>query len=186
MQDTIIKPNRTDLVAALVERDGSLCMHPRCGKPLDFTAEGSQEVTIDHREPQSWCRENGWTEEQIWELTNLNLMHKSCNASKSDTRYLEDGTLPVKVNRLVNRRMARAERPEICTSCNAGRDLGPDEVCASCNSGPMPERFPRWAKVPYNECDHELFWCWACCITPDMRAPAVEIAVLQSESGEWD
>ncbi len=183
MTITIVKPSRTELVDALWKRDGNLCMHPRCNKPLDRNAEGSQEVTIDHREPQSWCRDNGWSEEEIWNLTNLNLMHKACNASKSDTRYLEDGTLPVKENRFVNRRLARAERPEVCVSCSAGRDLGPDEICASCNSGPMPERFPRWAKMKASDCDHEAFWCAWCSIGVLPRAGATEMIILGNEGG---
>lgn len=157
---------RPEIIEALVKRDGLVCDHPDCEKTLDLNApEGPWLVTIDHREPQSWGRNNGWTEEQIWDLDNLGLMHKKCNADKGDRRYREDGTLePKPVNRFLYRREKRAERPEICTSCNSGRDLGPNEVCLACGSGPMPERFPRWAKVSSPECDHELFWCWACSI----------------------
>lgn len=181
-----IKRPRAEIVDFLVVRDGLVCKHPDCGEALDLNATGSKEVTIDHREPVSWCRANGWTEEQIWDYSNLDLMHKRCNARKSDTRYLEDGTLPTRKSTFKFRREAKAQRPEICTSCNAGRNLEYGEVCASCNSGPMPERFPRWAKLSFNECDHELFWCWSCSIGLTPRAPAVDIAVLQAESGEWD
>lgn len=180
-----VKTPRKDLVAQLVARDGLVCMHPDCGKPLDLAATGKAEVTIDHSEPVSWCRENGWTEDEIWHLSNLTLMHKKCNASKSNIRYLPDGTLPaVKKSKFVYRRDKRAQRPEICTSCNAGRDLGIDEVCASCGSGPMPERYPRWAKMPVNECDHEAFWCWACSIGVIQRVGATEMIMLHGEGGE--
>lgn len=181
-----IKRPRAEIVDFLVVRDGLVCKHPDCGEALDLNATGSKEVTIDHREPVSWCRANGWTEEQIWDYSNLDLMHKRCNARKSDTRYLEDGTLPTRKSTFKFRREAKAQRPEICTSCSAGRDLDYGEVCAACGSGPMPERLPMWAKVRFSECDHELFWCWACCITPEMRPAAVDIALLQGESGEWD
>jgi hypothetical protein len=179
------KISRAELVAALVARDGMSCQYPGCGEELDFEATGSKEVTIDHTEPQAWCRENGWTEDEIWDLSNLTLMHKRCNAKKSDLRYLPDGTLPVtNRSRFRYRRDKRAERPEICTSCSAGRDLGPDEVCASCGSGPQPERYPRWAKVPANECDHELFWCAWCSIGVIPRAGATEMIMLRGEGGE--
>lgn len=183
---------RATLVDQLVARDGLVCKHPDCGRPLDLsivqTPEGKDnplQVTIDHREPQVWCRENGWTEEQIWDLSNLDLMHKKCNADKGSRRYIADGVLePKPVNRFRYRRQKRAERPEICTSCNAGRDLGPNEVCASCNSGPMPQRYPRWAKVPSKECDHELFWCWACASGIVDRMGATEMILLGGEGGE--
>lgn len=180
------KIKRSELVAQLVARDGLVCAYPGCEDLLDLKATGSKEVTIDHIEPVSWCREQGWTEDEIWDLTNLALQHKRCNAKKSNLRYLPDGTLPeTKSSRFKYRRQKRAERPEICTSCAAGRNLGPDEVCASCGSGPQPERFPRWAKVPSSECDHALFWCAWCSIGVIERPAAVDLAVLQSESDEW-
>lgn len=183
----IKKRDRTELIAALKKRDGTRCQHPDCGNELDFSIkEGPKEVTIDHSEPVSWCRANGWTEDEIWDMSNLKLYEKRCNAKKSDTRYLEDGTLPQKINRFKYKRDKIAERPEVCKACNAGRGLDYGEVCASCGSGPLPERLPMWAKAPFADCDHEIFWCHVCCITPEMRPAAVDIAVLQAESGEWD
>jgi hypothetical protein len=55
-----------------------------------------------------------------------------------------------------------------------------DEICASC--GCDAQRFPRAAKVRYNECDHEIMWCWVCSISPDMRPDSVGTAMRQADS----
>ena len=177
---------RSELVDALVTRDGLICQHPDCGRSLSLAEpEGPLQVTVDHTEPQVWCRDNGWTDEQIWALDNLTLMHKKCNADKGSRRYIAPGILePKPVNRLKFRRDKVAQRPEVCTKCTAGRDLGPNEVCAACGSGPMPARFPRWAKVPSKECDHELFWCWLCSSGLTERVGATEMILLGGEGGE--
>jgi hypothetical protein len=182
------KVPRSELVALLVERDGLICQYPGDEHELDLSVvEGPREPTIDHWFPQWYGKENGWTSEQVWGLANLKLMCKAHNAKKGDRIPNEDGTLPVRVTRTFKfRRQKRAERAEICTTCDAGRKLGPSEVCASCSSGPMPERFPRWAKARSSECDHELFWCAWCSIGIIPRVPAVDAAVAQGESGEWD
>lgn len=158
------RAKRSELLAALIERDGDHCRY--CNR--DFS---KRERTIDHVYPQSKAFADGWTYEQVWSLDNLALACKPCNAKKGDRILNPDGTIPKRDERTFRyRRDKRAQRPEICTSCNAGRDLGPDEICASCQSGPMPERFPRWAKVKASECDHELFWCWSCSIGHTPRA----------------
>lgn len=176
---------REELVAALIKRDGLECGYPGCKERIDVSVtEGPLEATIDHTIPQWYGRENGWSQDQIWALTNLTLMHKKCNAKKGDLIPNEDGSLPVKISKFRYRRDKRAERPEICTSCSAGRDLGPDEMCASCGSGPQPERFPRWAKVSSSECDHEVFWCAWCSIGVIPRAGATEMIMLYGEGGE--
>lgn len=182
------KAPRAELVAALIQRDGTKCMFPGCGSVLDFeVTEGPNEVTLDHWTPQWFGKENGWTWDEIWSVDNLKLMHKKCNAKKGERIPNEDGTLPERAQSTFKfRRQKRATRPEVCQVCDSGRKLGPSEVCASCSSGPMPERFPRWAKMPSNECDHELFWCWACSIGILNRVPSVDVAVRSGESGEWD
>lgn len=180
-----IKIVRPDIVAQLVERDGARCTHPECKHPeLDLSiTEGPFMATIDHTEPQSWCYDQGWTREQVWDLSNLTLMHRKCNADKGDRRYREDGTLPPKPqSRFRYRRDKRASRPDLCLQCNNGHDLMVGEVCASC--GCNAQRFPRSAHVPFPECDHELFWCWVCSITPDMRPSSVGIAMRQADSDE--
>lgn len=171
------RATRAELVLALIDRDGDRCIY--CLR--DFSV---RERTIDHVYPQRRAKEDGWTYEQIWSLDNLALACKPCNAKKSDQLLLPDGTIPVRKERTFRyRRDKRAQREELCTSCNAGRDLGPDEICVSCNSGPMPERYPRWAKMKSADCDHEAFWCWACSIGIVARPDAVSMMMKSEEDG---
>lgn len=155
---------RTELIQILRDRDGDMCQHPDHDHVLDFeVVDGPRLVTIDHREPQSWCRENGWTEDEIWDPSNLSLMCKKGNAAKGNLRYNADGTLPAKTTSTFKyRRQKRAERPEVCNSCNSGRNLEDGQHCNACGSGPMPERFPRWRQMSAKECDHDIFFCNMC------------------------
>lgn len=172
------RPSRSELVLALIERDGDECRY--CHR--DFSV---RERTIDHIFPQSKAYEAGWTYEQVWDLTNLALACKPCNAKKGDQLLDENGEIPSRKERTFRyRRDKRAMRAEVCVSCNAGRNLGPDEICMSCGSGPMPERFPRWAKMPSHECDHEAFWCWACSIGIVDRVGATEMILIKGEGQE--
>lgn len=173
---TYTKVPRTELVAALRARDGKKCMHPDCSQKLDFDiTEGPLEVTIDHWMPQCFGKANGWTMDQIWDLTNLRLMHKKCNAKKGDLIPNEDGTLPKKPQSTFKfRRQKRAERPEICESCNAGRNLQDDEWCNSCGSGPQPARYPKWRQMSPKDCDHDLFFCWGCVLEPEQRRSVMD------------
>lgn len=185
---TKIKSPRQDAVTDLIARDGLACQHPSCGEPIDLTAEGKLQATVDHWYPQSWCHENGWTYEQVWDLSNLKLMHRKCNASKGNLIPNEDGTLPPKHRKEFRyRRQKRANRPEVCVPCQSGRNLGPDEICAACGSGPQPYRWPRWAKVPSKECLHDgTFWCWACASGVVERPSAVEMIMVHGEGGDED
>lgn len=163
------RPSRAELVIALIERDGDECRY--CHRNFK-----NRERTIDHVYPQSRAYADGWTYEEVWDMDNLALACKPCNAKKSDQILDKNGEIPNRKTRTFRyRRDKRAQRPEICTACTAGRDLGPDEVCAACGSGPLPERFPRWAKMPSRDCDHEAFWCWACSIGIVERASALEM-----------
>lgn len=183
-QERVDKIGRAELYEALIKRDGMLCQHPDCGNTLDFSvSEGSLEVTIDHWIPQHFGKANGWTWEEIWDLSNLKLMHKKCNAKKGDLIPNEDGTLPEKKARTFRyRRQKRAGRPDLCLSCDNGHNLAVDEVCADCGSD--AQRFPRWAKVKYNECDHELMWCWSCSIGVTPRPSSIGTAMRQADADE--
>jgi hypothetical protein len=163
---------RDEILAVLVERDGDICMYPGCGNKLDFNATGKKEVTIDHWMPQSWCYDKGWTTEQVWDTSNLKLMEKECNAKKGSLLPNPDGTLPPREVTQRERRADKSNRPTVCLACDSGRKLGPGDVCGACGSGPMPEAFPGWAKMKSTECDHDLFWCWACSIGLTERRPA--------------
>lgn len=189
-ETTFVKLSRGEIIAALVERDGTNCQFPDCGRPLDFSVADDSEplfTTIDHWMPQHYGKANGWTYEEIWDLSNLKLMHKKCNAKKGDRVPNDDGTIPERaVKKFRYRRDKKAGRPDFCESCDNGHNLFVGEVCAAC--GCDAQRFPRWAKVKYNECDHEVSWCWLCSITPEMRPSSLGTAMRQADSdelGEW-
>lgn len=180
-----LKISREDTIQQLSERDGFFCF--LCKKDFLFQDDGktpltaAQEITLDHWMPQSWCYAEGWTYEQVWDLKNLRLSHKSCNAKKGDLVPVDDVTVPTRPPKVpTTRAFKREHRPEICTACNSGRDLGPSEVCSLCGSGPMPLAFPQFAKAKSNECDHDMFWCWACSIGIVER-PAAIVTVLDGE-----
>lgn len=183
-QTQIAKQTRDEMVAALRARDGDLCQYPGHEHVLDFNIkDGPGEVTLDHWYPQWYGKSEGWTYEQIWDLSNLKLMCKKHNAKKGDLIPNEDGTLPEKPKSTFRfRRQKRAGRPEACTECNNGHNLGADEICANC--GCTAQRFPRWAKVAVPDCDHELLWCWACSIGVIERPSSIGIAMRQGDSDE--
>lgn len=185
MTQTNTKVARDELVTHLRTRDGDMCQYPDCDKPLDFEAfEGPMETTIDHWIPQYWGKANGWTTAEIWDLSNLKLMHKKCNAAKGDRIPNEDGTLPPKpMSSFRFRRQKRANRPDApCEVCDNGHNLNIGEVCAQC--GCNAQRYPRHAKVKANECDHSIWWCWSCSIGLTPRTGATEMIMLGGEGGD--
>ena len=183
-QTRVEKTPRPVIITALRKRDGNICQFPGCSEVLDFSAnEGPTEVTIDHWMPQVWGRENNWSYEQIWDLSNLKLMTKKCNAKKGDRIPNEDGTLPEKVTRTFRyRRQKRATRRELCTICDNGHNLLVGEICASC--GGDAQRFPREAKAKASECDHAILWCAWCSIGVIPRMGATEMIMFGGEGGE--
>ena len=162
--------NKSDVVEFLIERDGQKCQYPDC--TLDFSPipDHKLSITVDHIHPQSRARSDGWTEDEINHVDNLQLMHKSCNAKKSDLLYNEDGTLPVR-GRV---KVPKAERPELCDFCESGRLLMIDEICEVCGSGPQPLAFPKYLQREPKECDHSTFHCWLCVTGLVERVPAVQ------------
>lgn len=169
-----VKVDRRTLVKTLRARDGDTCAYPGCGKEMDFkTKDTARSATIDHREPQGWCRANGWTEEEIWDLSNLDLQCKSCNADKGDRRYNPDGTLPPKPQSRKARRIQRGPRPDVCSTCYSGRILLIGETCPDCNSGPQPT-YPTAYQRRSSECPHSgPYSCWACTLGIVEREPAI-------------
>lgn len=182
---TYTKVPRTELIRQLRKRDGDMCMHPDCSGMLDFAvSDGPLEVTIDHWIPQYFGKAEDWHIDQIWALSNLKLMHKKCNAKKGDLIPNEDGTLPKKAQSTFRfRRQKRAGRPDLCTECDNGHNLFVGEVCANC--GCNAQRFPRWAKVKFQECDHDTFWCIWCSIGVVERVSAIGGAMRQAGSSEF-
>lgn len=179
------KVPRSEQVAALVERDGVMCQFPDCDLELNFelTGDNDMSTTIDHWMPQWYGKSEGWTYDQIWDLSNLKLMHKKCNARKGERIPNDDGTLPKRKTRTFRyKRDKRAGRPEECSDCQNGHALEHNEVCGSC--GTFGKFFNRDAKVKYSDCDHEILWCWICSITPDMRPSSIGIAMRQADTDE--
>ncbi len=155
---------RNERIDILISRDGDLCFYPDCRKSF----KTQEEMTFDHWTPQS----KGGT----WEINNLRLMHKRCNALKGDRVPDANGILPAtkrEPNATERRNARKGLRTEVCSLCDSGRKLGEDDVCLSCGSGPMPRTFPHWKKMRAQDCDHDLFWCWACCIGIAERRPAI-------------
>ena len=152
---------RAERIAILIDRDGPDCF--LCKKPFTST----DKYTFDHWMPQS----KGGT----WEVSNLRLTHQRCNALKGDTMPTDANTVIIKerINAFRSKAVKRSERPDLCQKCESGRSLGPQESCPVCGSGPMPDRFPRWAKAQVKECDHSSFWCWACSIDLIERKPTI-------------
>lgn len=162
------RPTRSELVLALIERDGDECVY--CHR--DFS---QRERTIDHVYPQSRAFADGWTYEQVWDLSNLALACKPCNAKKGDLLLDENGEIPKRKERTFRyRRDKRASRlTEPCVYCDNGHNLFIGEHCAQC--GVDAQNFPRSAKVKANECDHAVTWCWACSIGITERKGAIEM-----------
>lgn len=159
-----IRLPRNEIISILSERDGYFCF--LCNE--DF--EEGQEPTLDHWIPQA--RGGGW------EIENLRLAHKRCNALKGDRMPNPDGTLP-EIRRVS--RAVKKVRPTICETCNAGRNLGPEEICEVCGSLPQPYTFPRWAQMRPKECSHSGPWhCWMCTLGFIERTPAI-VDVLDGE-----
>lgn len=140
-------PQRKKLIKRLAKRDGGMkCV--LCGVALTF-----ETVTIEHWIP----RARGGTNED----KNLKLACQPCNNEKSDVVPLKDGTIP---KRVVKYKPVRIPRPDLCDKCDNGRALQEGDTCPHCFSGPQPDTRPRYLKMAVQECDHELFWCSACCL----------------------
>lgn len=179
---TRVKARRDETIETLRKRDGDNCAFPGCKETLDFSIddESRMQVTVDHWIPQWWCYENDWTYEEVWDFSNLRLMHKKCNAKKGERVPNEDGSLPARVTKQFKlRRQKRANRPDgPCKTCNNGHAIDFGDVCEVC--GVHGKAFNIDAKAKASECDHDLFWCWCCSIGIVERPPAI-VKVLDGE-----
>jgi hypothetical protein len=169
--EAVRAPSREERIAFLRKRDGDFCMHPDCGKALDFSIDYDNEqnawaVTLDHWQPLA--------HQGTWELDNLKLMHRKCNQLKGDLIPYTDGTLPVRRKSTFKRRAEKRDgRAEICNTCMSGRLLGFQEICDDCGSGPQPESAPTLYQLRPKECPHSGPWhCWCCFIGMVPREPA--------------
>src|SRR5687767_2553221 len=132
--DVTERMTRAEVINILRHRDGDGCF---LGKH-QFGSD--DEITFDHWMPQSWCFANGWTYEQVWDISNLRLACKPCNAKKGDLIPVDDFTVPVREPKA---RPIRVPRPEACDTCMNGHLLLPGETCPDCGSGPQPKSAPR-------------------------------------------
>lgn len=164
--------DRQKIILLLSERDGYRCTYPDCDLPLEEDPFSRHVVTIDHIYPQAKCRADGWTYEEIWDISNLQLQGKVCNAKKSDRTYDANGML----SRRGPVRAVKTPRPDWCDLCDSGRLLYPGEECPDCGSGPQPSAFPAVFQKRPKECSHG--WvnlsdhCWMCVIGHVDRCPA--------------
>lgn len=160
--------SRQEIIEQLTERDGFVCMFPDCTEPM--ADDGKHMVTIDHIFPQYLARQKGWTNEQINDISNLQLMGKNCNARKGHHLPDENGIYPIKP---IEKKIPRAERPLLCETCFAGRILLPGEECYDCGSGPQPQRWPTSLQKRPKDCDHSTYHCFMCvAYEPDLRVSA--------------
>lgn len=146
-----------------------------CGRP--FTEKDPP--SIDHWWPQSWCRAQGWTQEQIDDISNTRICHRTCNSRKSDRIPLDDYTLgPVPIR---EPKAAKLPRPEHCETCFSGRLLLVGETCHDCGIGPQPSTIPKTLQRRPKECDHGQFICVRCFVwEPEIRISAFQMIIMGS------
>lgn len=149
--------SRQETIDLLRKRDGYVCMFPGCDEAL--SESGKHMVTVDHIYPQFLAKADGWTYAQINDLSNLQLMGKTCNARKGHLLPDANGNYDVKP---VEIKIPKADRPAICDTCYAGRILLPGEECYDCGSGPQPAVAPAALQRKPKECDHSTYHCWMC------------------------
>lgn len=144
--------SKQEKVAILYRKYGHNCFI--CKKPF-----GVERPTIEHWIPRS----AGGSDE----ISNLRLTHKACNVMKSDILPNPDGTITLPKKKVPYRKRRNSRREildKFCYECEGGRRLAENEFCSSCGSPPGPPENPRYLKRRSPECDHNVFWCWACSI----------------------
>mgnify|MGYP003347368453 FL=1 len=154
---------RHQVIDILVSRDGPNCF--LCQKSFD-----NEKPTLDHWIP----RYRGGSHN----IENLRLMHRQCNLDKGNLMPNPDGTIPEKPRRPgINSYAANQRKKEIiaaiCPECQDGRMLRENELCTSCGQPPGPAHAPIYLKRRSPECDHSIFWCWACSIGIVERKQAI-------------
>jgi molybdenum cofactor biosynthesis enzyme MoaA len=154
----VVDIDRDAIIMQLTDRDGYKCTYPGCEEPFDPVPDSRHHVTVDHIYPQAKAYADGWTFDQVWDLSNLQLMGRVCNAKKSDRVYDEQGELGSR-GRI---RSVKVKRPIVCETCNSGRALSKGEVCEDCGSVPQPLTAPKFLQRSVKECDHDTTHCWMC------------------------
>lgn len=172
--------SREDSINEILRRDGDGCQYPGCELP--FVEGTNHERTIDHVVPQSWAKQQGWTYEQIWAVSNLQLMGRKCNALKSDRLPNDDGTLPALPSDGRIKAGDKSARPIACETCGEGRMLLDGETCDVCGSGPQPQKTPRMYQKSPKECSHGFGdepreHCWLCHLGMVPRRSALDVII---------
>lgn len=145
--------SRPETVKLLIATYGKKCFY--CDR--EFTS--SLSCTIDHFMPQSWCKAQGWTYEEINHIDNLRPACRPCNVLKGDVVPDEDGNFEMPTRR---ERTIKAPRPEPCDVCNSGRLIAPGDNCEDCGSSAQPAAAPAYIQRSPKECDHAFYHCWQC------------------------
>ena len=156
-----LKHDRKHVIETLRKRDGFFCFI--CKKPFAH----DERPTIDHWIP----RAAGGADE----MHNYRLAHLACNTKKGDLVPNEDGTIPsrIKSNYRTRKVSKREVLSRLCTKCNDGRNLTAGDTCEDCGSGAGPYDAPHYLKRPSPQCDHDIYWCWACGIGIVERKSAI-------------
>lgn len=153
----LIEMTKDELFAYLRERDGDQCMFPGCERALDDPVDIN---TLDHIYPQFLASQDGWTRQQVDDISNLQIMHKSCNTIKGHQLPDENGEFAI---RRREPKPIKGPRPEICDTCYSGRILFFGEQCPDCGSGPQPAAAPSAYQKTPKECSHSGYdHCWMC------------------------
>ncbi len=159
--------SRQEIIEALSKRDGYQCYFPECDKPFSET----NLPTIDHWYPQEYCKKNGWTYEEIHDLSNLKLLCRTHNILKNNIVPNADGSVDLPARRPYT---AKSERQAVCDTCYSGRLLFAGEFCDVCGSGPQPATAPQYLQVNVKDCDHDTNFCSFCYIGIYPRKSALE------------
>lgn len=149
---------RKEMVDFLLKERGNKCTYPGCHEPFD---DNKHSLTLDHIYPQSQAKLDGWEEESINGINNLQLMGKRCNSKKGNFIIDDDGQLPV----IEQKPRIKVIRPELCKDCMNGRLIFPGDNCKLCGIGARPKAFPGVYKKRPSECSHtEPDHCWMCIV----------------------
>jgi hypothetical protein len=159
-----------EIIDLLVTRDGDICQWP---DGCDFAWDEKNHMrTIDHRYPKFLARQEGWTQEEIDHIDNLQLMCKYHNTIKGHQLPDENGMF-----RVMSRpeRPIKMARPELCETCYSGRILFPGEECPDCGGGPQPACAPTATQKRPKECSHSGYdHCWMCYLGFVERSSALQ------------
>lgn len=155
----IVNMTNSEVRILLARRDGHFCQWEHCKSP-HFDPEDLQGMTIDHKLPVSYCKEIGMTSEETNDLSNLQLLHRTCNSAKGSLLPNEDGSYDLPEFKSRQQKVPRVPVTDCCTS---GRMIYPGDTCVVCGSGAQPHQFPATMKKSPKDCLHvDTDFCYMC------------------------